>query len=181
MKNRSKSGEKNVLTYQNTKLLLEIYREVVWTVEDNLYEVEDIRDEFGSSSISNLVDFLSIDLEDYAGTADKSVIEKKLMNIAQSKSMIEIIDKAMLKLRSHPKNGEIYFNILKDTYIEYEKITDVEIQDKYHLSSSSFYRYKKKAIEILGFIIWGYILPSLRDYGGLDRKVVAEGDEEYDS
>ena len=87
----------------------------------------------------------------------------------------------MIKLKTHPKNGEIYFNILMDTYINCDKVTDVEIQDKYHLSPSSFYRYKKKAIEILGIIIWGYILPSLRESWNLDSKVVAESDEDYDS
>lgn len=181
MRDPSKSTKKDILIYHNTRLLLKIYREVVWRVEDHLYEIEDMRDEFGSSSISNLVEFLSIDLEDYSGTADKGAIEKKLMNIAESKSMIEIIDKAMLKLKTHPKNGEIYFNILSDTYINCDKVTDVEIQDKYHLSPSSFYRYKKKAIEILGIIIWGHILPLLREHWNLDSKIIAERDEDYDS
>jgi hypothetical protein len=160
--------------FHKTKLLLMIYRKVVWRMEDALYEVNETAYEFGSTRISNLVDFLSVGLDEYDSIKDKQAIEDRLMNIAESKSMIEIVDKALIKLRSHPDHGEIYFNIIKDSYINQQKLSDNQIIRKYHLSQSTYYRYKKKAIELLGIILWGYILPSLREVWRLGNDLVAE-------
>ena len=63
----------------------------------------------------------------------------------------------MLKLKSYPTNGERYFEILYTTYIEKEPLHQDEIQDKLLMSSSTYYRYRKKAIDILGGILWGYM------------------------
>lgn len=140
-----------------------IYRKVVWRVEEAICEVNDAAYEFGSKRITNLVDFLSFGLDYFDGIKDKKAIEERLMNIAESKSMIEIVDKALIKLRTHPDNGEIYFNIITSSYINKKKLTDDQIRRKYHISPSTYYRYKKKAINLMGVILWGYILPSLRD------------------
>ncbi len=162
--------------FHKTKLLLMLYRKVVWRVEDAICDVNETAYEFGSKRIANLVDFLSFDLEDFDSIRDKKAIEERLMYIAESKSMLEIVDKALLKLRTHPDNGEIYFNIITGSYINKEKLTDEQIRKKYHISLSTYYRYKKNAINLLGVILWGYILPSLRDIWmpGLNGSYVAE-------
>jgi len=162
--------------FHKTKLLLMLYRKVVWRVEDAICDVNETAYEFGSQRIANLVDFLSFDLEDFDSIRDKKAIEERLMYIAESKSMLEIVDKALLKLRTHPDNGEIYFNIITGSYINKEKLTDEQIRKKYHISLSTYYRYKKNAINLLGVILWGYILPSLRDIWmpGVNGSCVAE-------
>lgn len=149
--------------FHKTKLLLKIYRQVVWRVEEAIYDVHDTANALGSRRIADLVDFLSFGLDDFDGTRDKQAIEERLMSIDESKIMIEIVDKALMKLRTHPDNGEIYYNIITSSYINKEKMTDAQIRHKYHLSTSTYYRYKKRAIHLLGVILWGYILPSLRD------------------
>ncbi|HBX22972.1 MAG TPA: hypothetical protein DEF34_04985 [Desulfotomaculum sp.] len=155
--------EKDDAKFHKTKLLLMIYRQVVWRVENAICEVNDTAYELGGRRIANLVDFLSFGLDDLDSLRDKQVIEERLLNIAESKIMIEIVDKALLKLRTHPDNGVIYFNIITSSYINKEKLTDDQIRRKYHLAPSTYYRYKKKALNLLGVILWGYILPSLRD------------------
>lgn len=149
--------------FHRTKLLLMIYRKVVWRVEEAIGEVNETAYAFGGKRIANLVDFLSLDLDYFDCAKDKKAIEERLLNIAESKSMIDIVDKALVKLRTHPDNGEIYFNIITGSYINKDKLTDDQIRKKYHLSASTYYRYKKKAINMMGIILWGYILPSLRD------------------
>lgn len=169
--------QKDNAKYHKTKLLLSIYRKVVWRMEDTLYELDEAKSEFGSSRISDLVDFLSLGLEDYNNIKDKKVLEDRLMNIAESKSMIEIVDKALIKLKSHPENGDIYFNIIKDSYINREKLTDSQIQSKHHISQSTYYRHKKKAIELMGIILWGYILPGLREVWNLNSAGILAAEE----
>ncbi len=169
--------EKDDDKFHKTKLLLTLYRKVVWRVEEAIGDVDQTAYEFGSKRIANLVDFLSFDLDEFDGAMDKKVIEERLMNIAESKSMLEIVDKALIKLRTHPDDGEIYFNIITCSYINKEKLTDDQIRKKYHISPSTYYRYKKKAINLMGVILWGYILPSLRDFwllGGNESRVAEE-------
>jgi len=149
--------------FHKTKLLLMLYRKVVWRVEEAIGDVDETAYELGSKHISDLVDFLSFDLDDFDGSKDKKAMEERLMNIAESKSMIDIVDKALLMLKAHPDNGELYYNIITSSYINKEKLTDAQIQRKYHLSPSTFYRYKKKGINALGVMLWGYILPPLRE------------------
>ena len=177
----SSLSEKDNLVYHKTKLLLMIYRKVVWRMEDTLYDLQGIKNDFGGSRISSLVDFLSIELGDYSSAKEKRIMENRLMNVAESKSMIEIVDRALIKLRTHPENGEIYYNIIRDSYINQEKLTDSQIQENHHISQSTYYRHKKKAIELMGIILWGYILPSLREVWSLEglKDLAAEKKEEY--
>ena len=149
--------------FHMTKILLKIYRKVVWRVEEAVCEVDETAYEFGGRRISELIDFLSFELDEFDTIKDKKTIQERLMSIAESKSMIEIVDKALLKLKTHPDNGEIYFNIITSCYINKEKLSDNQIMYKYNISESTYYRYKKKAINLMGVILWGYILPSLRE------------------
>lgn len=66
----SSLSEKDNLVYHKTKLLLMIYRKVVWRMEDTLYDLQGIKNDFGGSRISSLVDFLSIELGDYSSAKE---------------------------------------------------------------------------------------------------------------
>ena len=149
--------------FHKTKLLLKIYRDVVWRMEDALHDVNETAYSFGGRRISELIDFLSFGIEYFDSSRDKKAIEERFMSIVESKDMIEIIDKALVKLKSHPDFGEVYFNIIHANYICKDKMTYGEILDKLHISESTYFRYKKNAINLLSVILWGYILPSLRD------------------
>jgi hypothetical protein len=108
---RPLGGSKKPETQQfhKTKLLLSIYRTVVWRIETAIYEVQETAQEYGSDRISELVDFLSSELDEYDLTKDKKAIEERLMCIAETKQMIEIVDKALKHLKTHPKHGQVYW------------------------------------------------------------------------
>ena len=177
--NRLSVKEIDVDKFHKTKLLLKIYRDVVWRMEDALHDVDETAYNFGGRRISDLIDFLSFGIEEFDGFRDKKVIEERFMSIAESKDMIEIIDKALVKLKSHPDFGDVYFNIIHANYICKDKMSHDEIQNKFHISESTYFRYKKNAINLLGVILWGYILPSLRDVWGFS--IVAESADIYNS
>src|SRR5665647_2086285 len=103
--NRLSVKEIDVDKFHKTKLLLKIYRDVVWRMEDALHDVDEIAYNFGGRRISDLIDFLSFGIEEFDGSRDKKAIEERFMSIAESKDMIEIIDKALVKLKSHPDFG----------------------------------------------------------------------------
>ena len=147
--------------YHKTKLLLKLYRDVVWRVEDMLYELDDRAYDLGGRRISELIDYLSFDFD--VGL-DKNKIEARLTNIAETKCLIDIIDKSLIKLKSFPTYGELYFEIISKQYIYKYRYTEREILDTVNIERTMFYRRKKEAINLLGVILWGYILPQLQDY-----------------
>ncbi len=163
-------ASENVDRFHKTKLLLKIYRDVVWRVEDALYDVENTAYDLGGKNISELIEFLSFGIDEFDGEKDKKKIEEKLMSVAESKSMIEIIDKALIKLKSHPDNGEVYFNIINCNYITSGRMTDAQVQEHFDIPATTYYRYKRNAVNLLGVILWGYILPSLWNLWMIDKK-----------
>lgn len=150
--------------FHKTKLLLSIYRTVVWRIEGAIGEVQVKANEYGSGRIAELIDFLSLELDEYDLKRDKKVVEERLMCIAQTKHMIEIIDKALKHLRNHPINGQLYHDIITHCYIKQEIMSNEAIIHKLNLTSSSFYRHKKEATKLMGIALWGYIIPPLRDF-----------------
>ena len=62
--------------FHKTKLLLSIYRTVVWRIESRLYEVQEVADIYGGKRISDLIDFLSLELDEYDLTNDKREVEE---------------------------------------------------------------------------------------------------------
>lgn len=163
---RPLGGTKKLETQQfhKTKLLLSIYRTVVWRIETAIYEVQETAQEYGSDRISELVDFLSLELDEYDLTKDKKAIEDRLMCIAETKQMIEIVDKALKHLKTHPKHGQVYHDIITYCYIDKDVICDDAIMAKLNLTQSTYYRYKKQATELMGIALWGYIIPPLKEY-----------------
>lgn len=163
MEKLPKPSEKE-LVFHKIKPLLKIYRKVVWRLEESLNEVEATAYEYGGNRISKFVDFLCIDLDEFDSGKYKKEIEERLMSVSESKNLINIIDKALIKLKTHPENGEMYFNIIMRCYINKEMLSDEEIQAKLHMTQATFYRYKKDAIGLVGVILWGFILPSFREF-----------------
>jgi len=147
--------------YHNAKLLLKIYRDVVWRVEDALCELDNQAYHFGGRRISELIDYLSFDFDE---GVDKNKIEAKLTNISETKCIIDIIDKALIRLKNYPNNGELYYEIISKQYILKYRYTESEILDTINIERTMFYRRKKEAINLIGVILWGYILPQLKEY-----------------
>ena len=165
--------------YHRTKLLLEIYRTLVWRIQDSLTDLDQVREELGASKISSMEDFLHIDLEVFRGPQEGEALESRLMNIYESKLMIQLVDRALAKLRRSPENGEIYYRLIRETYIDEEKLSQAEIMERNNISHSTYYRYKKEAINLLGLILWGHILPELRILW--QEEEVAEEKDSYET
>ena len=56
--------------YHQTKLLLELYRKVVWSVENDLYVLKSTATDLGSHRIQDLLNYLDLDFE---GEMDKGI------------------------------------------------------------------------------------------------------------
>ena len=160
MKNQKLDSGK---VYRNTELLLENYRNIIWRLEESLEDVESTLYYMGGRHLSNLFHLLFLEVDEYDQRRNRIALEERLFSLQDSKIIIEAIDNSMLKLKKYPVNGEKYFLILHAAYIDKEPIHQDEIQDRLLVSNSTFYRNKKKALEILDGILWGYLKPYLQE------------------
>lgn len=155
-----KSKTMNEKDFHRTKLLLEIYRDVVWRLEENLIDIDDSTYETAGKHLRDLTGFLSLEFDT---ELNRKQIEEQLLCIMETKQFIDLIDKALLKLKSYPGQGELYFEILYKQYIVKHKYDEKEILESINLERTTFYRRKKEAINLFGIILWGFVLPALKE------------------
>ena len=144
--------------YHDTWHLLKKYRDVVWSME---LSVQQLKKEFEVEYNSSIDDFLE---SVYMAGADLSgtQIEDHARCIERSNKMLKLEDSAVDLLRTKHKNGEAYYWILYYTYLipqQFESTTDIIEQLQPHIrdiSRATYYRRRKKAVEALSSILWGY-------------------------
>lgn len=156
----NKDKKFNVAVFHEAKLLLSLYRDVVWRTQEVMYDTSEEAYDFGGRRIAELADYLSYDFE---GDIDKGKAESKLLSIAESKFLVDLVDKALLKLQAYPNFGELYFNILTRQYIYKVKYTDAELIETLSIERTQYYKRKKEAVNLFGIILWGYIIPPIKD------------------
>jgi len=144
--------------YHNTELLLEKYRDVVWSLEVSAFQANaNFKEEFGSS----LEDFLDLSYQAGFDIAEADVAAR-IHSMNKSRNMLRIIDSAIALLREKYRNGEECYWVLYYTYLSPQAAGSVdEIIDKLgkflkDFSRSSYYRRKNEGVRQLGYLLWGY-------------------------
>lgn len=140
-----------------TKLLLSVYRDVVWAT---LYEADAVHEDiyyFGSELNDALVY-----LEEFAPDTEKAEFEAKVSSLFENKWMIDLIDKAMTRVYDYHNNGRLYHEILSKCYLTAFRYTESDVLELLNLERSTFYDRKKEAILLLGISLWGYAIPMFK-------------------
>lgn len=88
--------------FHNTQLLLEHYRDVVWSLEVSVFQTNvNFQEEFGNT----IEEFLELSYE--AGLdLPASDVAARIRSINKSRNMLRIIDSAVALLREKYRNGE---------------------------------------------------------------------------
>lgn len=141
----------NNWTYHDTKLLLKKYRDIVWNIENRVCEVETEYDVLGSNRLAEVLDYL----DDYASCNEKKKLEARVFSLHKSRWLIEIVDKALLKVKSYPENGECYYNILYHQYISEHKYSENEMLELLEVERSTLYKKKREALQVMSLVLWG--------------------------
>ena len=81
-----------------------------------------------------------------------------------NEALLNEITTALNSLKDYPQNGEIYYHILFYTYFSNHSLTDEQIASllnetdvTHDISRSTISRKRKKAIEVFGMILWGFL------------------------
>jgi hypothetical protein len=141
--------------YHDAHLLLEIYSDVLWGMNNSYTNlVCECKAIYGDASVA----VLEV-MTEFGSDLKAKLLHEQLEDAEASKVIIDIINSAMLRLKTYPNKGEQYHEILNMTYFTEVKISEIELLEQLRLSRSTYFRQRKKAISLFGVILWGYVLP----------------------
>lgn len=141
-------------TYKKTDMLLKLYRKVYWSMDKRFDELNSITYETCMGDCETLTYLLN-----FAPDNELEVFKSRAVGAMQTKLLIDLIDKAVVRVSEYPDNGGIYYSIIDLKYINYFKYTEDEILEELNLERSTYYRKKKEATVILGYILFGFVMP----------------------
>ena len=135
--------------YHDTWTLLRKYRDVVWSLEVSVRQVRNrFRIDYGKT-IEDFLESVYLAGADLSGTE----LEHQAKCIEQSHKMLCLVDSAVDLMRAKHKNGEEIIDQLRP-----------HIRD---ISTRTYYRKRKEAVEVLSSVLWGY---TAQDSTGIVRE-----------
>ncbi len=143
--------------FSKTKLLLGVYRDVVWITLNESDRVNEELVYYGSDLNSALVY-----LEAFAPDTEKQEFERRISTLFENKWMVDLIETAMMKIYNYHNNGKLYHEILSKSYLTAFRYTESELLELLNMERSSFYDRKREAILLLGVSLWGYAIPCFK-------------------
>ena len=102
-------------------------------------------------------------LENFAPDIDLQDFEEKVCCVIQSQMLVDVINRALLRLKRYPDRGELYYEILSKQFIYRFNSTEKELLDELNMERSVFYDRKKEAIYLFSICLFGYVIPELMD------------------
>lgn len=144
-------------TFHKTKLLLRVYRDVVWITLNSSDLVHEDLAYYGDDLDSALVY-----LEEFAPDIEIQEFENRISTLFENKWMIDLIDTAMRKIYDYHNNGKLYHEIISKSYLTAFRYSESELLEILNMERSTFYDRKKEAIMLLGVLLWGYAIPHFR-------------------
>ena len=144
--------------YHKAKKLLKIYRDVAWSLSERSEELWDYAYEMGEHDLGAGLCYLA----EFAPDVDIEEFEYRVCCVMESKMLIEVVDRALLRLRNYPNRGELYHEILSKQFINRFKYTETEMLEALNMERSVFYDRKKEAMHLFAVCLFGYTIPELR-------------------
>lgn len=144
--------------FHKSKLLLDIYRDVVWKTLKEVEYIKDVCESYYSSDLNAALTYLT----DFAPSEQRDEFKDRVSYIFETSWMIELIDTAMIKIYDYPVHGKIYHEILSKCYINSTTLNEQELLECLMMERTSFYVRKKEAIKLFGVALWGYALPKYK-------------------
>ena len=125
-------GFDSQLAYHRVKLILKIYRDVVWVLSERVEELHEYAWELGAQD----ADTGLIYLQSFAPDMDLQEFEERVCCVMENRMLVDVIDRALLRLKRYPDRGELYYEILTKQFIHRFNSTEKELLDE--LNAKSF-------------------------------------------
>lgn len=138
------------IAYRKTIELLSMYRELRWfTTVRAKEEVEELV-ECGNGDLENTL----IVLEIFASGGKRRKYKDNINSLFYTKRLINIIDASIMKLKNFPRDGNKYFEIVKDNYLGSSVLSQEAIIEKHHYERSEYFQKRKEAILLIAIDLW---------------------------
>jgi hypothetical protein len=158
-------GLEQGIAFHRTKLLLSVYRDVVWASENRSDDMRrEARCAFGGDFGQALAYFT-----EFASSEERDVFTDRLSFCTETMWMIDMIDRAAEKVQGYHKNGEMYYEIIFRCFLSERVCSETELLEQLRLSRTSYYAMRREAITLLSVALWGYALPQMRGVLGGSR------------
>lgn len=143
--------------FHNTKLMLKMYRKVLVRVNKRLMFADFDLYESENKHLYDLVYSLSgIDCGEKA-----KQFNERMNSIEHSASILDLMEKVLMLVKEDDDNGVLQHDILYYYYFDKEKHTDDKIMEFLDIPNTTYYRYKKKAINSYAVNLWGFFIPEI--------------------
>ena len=152
-------GFDSQLAYHRVKLILKIYRDVVWVLSERAEELHEYAWELGNRDADAGLCYL----ENFAPDIDLQEFEEKVCCIMESRMLVDVINRALLRLKRYPDRGELYYEILVKQFIHRFNSTEKELLDELNMERSVFYDRKREALFLFSVCLFGYTVPELQE------------------
>lgn len=94
-------GFDSQLAYHRVKLILKIYRDVVWVLSERVEELHEYAWELGAQD----ADTGLIYLQSFAPDMDLQEFEERVCCVMENRMLVGVIDRALLRLKRYPDRG----------------------------------------------------------------------------
>ncbi len=146
------------IVIHKTKLLLGVYRTVVWSINK---KAEDLYN-YSNNTFGKNFDEAILYLINFAPDVTREKFEYKVNCLFETKWIIEIFNMAMDKLYEYPIQGHLYHEILTKQYLCALKYSEQEMLEIINCERSIYFDRKKEALQILSIALWSYAVPHFR-------------------
>ena len=136
--------------FHRSRLILKIYRDVVWVLSERAEELQETAWIMGEQDIESGLCYL----ENFAPDIELQAFEEKVCCLVQNQMLVNIIDRALLRLKRYPDRGELYYEILTKQFIYRFNSTEKELLEELNIERSVFYDRKREAIYLLVWIFY---------------------------
>ena len=102
-------------------------------------------------------------LQSFAPDMDLQEFEERVCCGMENRMLVDVIDRALLRLKRYPDRGELYYEILTKQFIHRFNSTEKELLDELNMERSVFYDRKREAIFLLSLCLFGYAVPELQE------------------
>ena len=144
-------------TYKRANSLLKTYKDVLWGLEESLKELDRQSRELIEEDLSFAIEVL----DKFDCRINKERVDDEMYNKEELKKMVILIAQALIKVKNYPQNGEKYFSILEKNFLSKCPYSEEKILENLKVCKTTYYKYKKEAIKLMGHCLWKMILPDV--------------------
>lgn len=137
--------------------LLQLYAPTMRRAGSRISEMEE---ECFDSHRKTVADFIDLAI-DFDHETDRKRIADRLAEMGHSMQLLELMEEALCLVKTTPKYGNIYFEILRARYFDAYCTSNEEAYLSLGIASSTFYRHIKPAIRAYAANLWCVVIPDL--------------------